>query len=110
MSASRTFGVGEGRACPTRRVQCVGGWVLPKDLKRQHGRGYLHSLTFSCYRLLPVFNTMLARNVTPAPKANVCGTQLISSLGARTTSNGSQLRSCLNRSDFASKSLCSACK
>ena len=40
----------------------VGGW-MPKGLKRYHGRGHLHFLTFSCYRRLPLLGTARARNV-----------------------------------------------
>jgi putative transposase len=36
---------------------------MPKGLKRYYGRGHLHFLTFSCYRRLPLLNTMRARNV-----------------------------------------------
>lgn len=36
---------------------------MPKDLKRHHGRGDLHFLTFSCYRRLPLLDTMQARNL-----------------------------------------------
>jgi putative transposase len=36
---------------------------MPKGLKRYHGRGDLHFLTFSCYRRLPMLGTMRARNL-----------------------------------------------
>jgi putative transposase len=36
---------------------------MPKGLKRYYGRGHLHFLTFSCYRRLPLLNTMRARNL-----------------------------------------------
>ena len=36
---------------------------MPQRLKRQHGRGDLHFLTFSCYRRLPLLKTMRARNL-----------------------------------------------
>src|SRR6266705_4014715 len=36
---------------------------MPKDLKRYHGRGDLHFLTFSCYRRLPLLGTVQARNL-----------------------------------------------
>jgi putative transposase len=36
---------------------------MPKGLKRYYGHGHLHFLTFSCYRRLPLLNTMRARNV-----------------------------------------------
>ena len=41
----------------------VGVWIMPKGLKRYYGRGDLHFLTFSCYRRLPLLNTMRARNL-----------------------------------------------
>jgi putative transposase len=36
---------------------------MPKGLKRYYGRGDLHFLTFSCYRRLPLLNTIRARNL-----------------------------------------------
>jgi hypothetical protein len=36
---------------------------MPKGLKRYHGRGDLHFLTFSCYRRLPLPGTTRARNL-----------------------------------------------
>ena len=36
---------------------------MPTGLKRYYGRGHLHFLTFSCYRRLPLLNSMRARNV-----------------------------------------------
>lgn len=36
---------------------------MPKGLKRYYGLGHLHFLTFSCYRRLPLLNTMRARNL-----------------------------------------------
>ncbi len=36
---------------------------MPKGLKRYCGRGDLHFLTFSCYRRLPLLETVRARNV-----------------------------------------------
>ena len=36
---------------------------MPKNLKRYYGRGELHFITFSCYRRLPLLNTIRARNV-----------------------------------------------
>jgi putative transposase len=36
---------------------------MPKGLKRYYGRGHLHFLTFSCYRRLPLLNTVRARNL-----------------------------------------------
>ncbi len=41
----------------------VGVRVMPKGLKRYYGRSDLHFLTFSCYRRLPLLNTMRARNL-----------------------------------------------
>jgi putative transposase len=50
--------------CPTRRFCVWGFWggAMPKGLKRYHGRGHLHFLTFSCYRRLPLLGTARARN------------------------------------------------
>ena len=36
---------------------------MPKNLKRFHGRGDLHFVTFSCYRRLPLLRTVRARNL-----------------------------------------------
>lgn len=36
---------------------------MPKGLKRYYGHDHLHFLTFSCYRRLPLLNTMRARNL-----------------------------------------------
>jgi len=36
---------------------------MPKGLKRYHGRGHLHFLTFSCYRRLPLLKTARARHL-----------------------------------------------
>ncbi len=36
---------------------------MPKGLKRYYGRGHLHFLTFSCYRRLPLLNTIQARSL-----------------------------------------------
>jgi putative transposase len=43
----------------------VWGFLLPipKNLKRYHGRGDLHFLTFSCYRRLSLLGSARARNV-----------------------------------------------
>jgi len=38
-------------------------FVMPKGLKRYYGRGDLHFLTFSCYRRLPLLDTVQTRNV-----------------------------------------------
>jgi putative transposase len=35
---------------------------MPKGLNRYYGRGHLHFLTFSCYRRLPLLETVRARN------------------------------------------------
>ena len=48
---------------PHASVLRVGVLVMPKGLKRYYGRGDLHFLTFSCYRRLPLFRTMRARNL-----------------------------------------------
>ncbi len=48
---------------PHASILRVGVLVMPKDLKRYHGRGDLHFLTFSCYRRLPLLGTMQARNL-----------------------------------------------
>ena len=39
------------------------GFSMPKGLKRYHGRGHLHFLTFSCYRRLPLLKTARARHL-----------------------------------------------
>jgi putative transposase len=36
---------------------------MPEALKRYHGRGHLHFITFSCYQRLPLLGTAYARNV-----------------------------------------------
>jgi putative transposase len=36
---------------------------MPVNLKRYYGRGDLHFLTFSCYRRLPLLETVRARNL-----------------------------------------------
>ena len=48
---------------PHASVLRVGVCVMPKSLKRYYGRGHPHLLTFSCYRRLPLLNTMRARDV-----------------------------------------------
>lgn len=35
---------------------------MPRDLKRTHGQGDLHFITFSCYRRLPLLGSAEARN------------------------------------------------
>ena len=47
---------------PHASVLRVGVFLMPKGLKRYYGRGHLHFLTFSCYRRLPLLNTIRARN------------------------------------------------
>jgi REP-associated tyrosine transposase len=49
----------------------VGVFVMPKGLKRYHGRGDLHFLTFSCYRRLPLLGTMRARNLFVQPLGRI---------------------------------------
>src|SRR5713101_7580683 len=53
----------DGTGVPHASVLRVGGCLMPKGLKRYYGRGHLHFLTFSCYRRLPLLNTMRARNL-----------------------------------------------
>ena len=53
----------EGGGCPTRRFYAWGVLAMPQGLKRYYGRGDLHFLTFSCYRRLPLFKTVRARNL-----------------------------------------------
>src|SRR5258708_12030819 len=36
---------------------------MPRNLKRNYGRGDLHFVTFSCYRRLPLLRTIHARNL-----------------------------------------------
>src|SRR5258708_5309633 len=48
---------------PHASVSRVRVLVMPKGLKRYYGRGDPHFLTFSCYRRLPLLNTMRARNL-----------------------------------------------
>jgi putative transposase len=48
---------------PHAPVLRVGVFPMPKGLKRYYGLGHLHFLTFSCYRRLPLLNTVRARNV-----------------------------------------------
>src|SRR6266852_8585582 len=48
---------------PHASVLRVGVCPMPKGLKRYYGRGHLHFLTFSCYRRLPLLNTIRARNL-----------------------------------------------
>jgi hypothetical protein len=36
---------------------------MPKGLRRHHGRGDLHFITFSCYERRPVLQTVRARNL-----------------------------------------------
>ena len=48
---------------PHTSVLRVGVWIMPKGLKRYYGRGHLHFLTFSCYRRLPLLNSIRARSV-----------------------------------------------
>ena len=46
-----------------RRFCAWGFFLMPKGLKRYYGLGHLHFLTFSCYRRLPLLNTVRARNI-----------------------------------------------
>jgi hypothetical protein len=39
------------------RLVSVGVFVVPKGLKRIYGQGYLHFITFSCYRRLPLLRS-----------------------------------------------------
>ncbi len=48
---------------PHASVLRVGVCIMPKGLKRYYGDGHLHFLTFSCYRRLPLLNTLRARNL-----------------------------------------------
>jgi putative transposase len=48
---------------PHAPVLRVGVFLMPRGLKRYYGRGHLHFLTFSCYRRLPLLNTVRARNL-----------------------------------------------
>jgi len=36
---------------------------MPAGLKRYHGKGHLHFITFSCYRRLPLLKTVRARDI-----------------------------------------------
>ena len=36
---------------------------MPKGLKRRYGQGHLHFITCSCYRRLPLFASVRARNL-----------------------------------------------
>src|SRR6266851_6128022 len=54
------------RGCPT--LSGVGkGWgfllFMPRRLKRYHGRGDLHFITFSCYERRALLGTVCARNL-----------------------------------------------
>ena len=54
------------RGCPT--LSGVGkGWgfllFMPRKLKRYHGRGDLHFITFSCYERRALLGTVRARNL-----------------------------------------------
>ncbi len=44
---------------------------MPKGLKRYYGQGHLHFLTFSCYRRLPLWGTVRARNAFVAALAKI---------------------------------------
>ena len=48
---------------PHASVLRVGVCIMPKGLQRYYGHGHLHFLTFSCYRRLPLLNTLRARNL-----------------------------------------------
>jgi putative transposase len=39
------------------------GLAMPAGLKRYYGKGDLHSITFRCYRRLPLLKTTRARNL-----------------------------------------------
>src|SRR6266849_11075904 len=52
-----------GTRVPHASVLRVGISLMPKGLKRYYGRGHLHFLTFSCYRRLPLLNTIRARSL-----------------------------------------------
>ena len=49
---------------PHKSILRVGSFCfpMPKNLKRHYGRGDLHFLTFSCYRRLPLLNSIRSRN------------------------------------------------
>src|SRR6266571_9018118 len=52
-----------GMRVPHASVLRVGVCTMPKGLKRYYGWGHLHFLTFSCYRRLPLLNTVRVRNL-----------------------------------------------
>jgi hypothetical protein len=74
----------------------VGVCIMPKGLKRYYGRGHLHFLTFSCYRRLPLLNTMRARNLMPFFKRVDNEQDLGYALGS-CRDHGPNLHRCLRR-------------
>jgi len=40
----------------------------PKNLKRRYGQKDLHFITFSCYRRLPLFRSVRARDPSNGPR------------------------------------------
>jgi len=76
---------------------------MPKGLKRYYGRGHLHFLTFSCYRRLPLLNTMRARNVFVGALANIRERYKISLVGYVVMPNHVHLL--ISESDKATPSL-----
>ena len=55
-------------------------WVMPKGLKRIHGFGHLHFITFSCYRRLPLLGSARSRNTfveTLGVVRDRCGFRLV---------------------------------
>ncbi len=47
---------------PPFGLQGWGGSGMPKGLERRYGKGELHFTTFSCYRRLPLLDSVPARN------------------------------------------------